>query len=103
MAVKISSFSSSNFKSIGKNDPVEQADKGSESHSSSASNIGHTDTVSLTGSASQLQQLESRISKMSVVDARLVQEVQRQLATGSFRVNPESAASKLLIMETSLH
>jgi anti-sigma28 factor (negative regulator of flagellin synthesis) len=49
-----------------------------------------------------MQQLENRITKMPVVDAQLIQEVQHKLATGSFRVDPESAASKLLTMESSL-
>jgi anti-sigma28 factor (negative regulator of flagellin synthesis) len=46
--------------------------------------------------------MESHIAKMSVVDAQLVQEVQHKLARGSFIVDADSAASKLLTMETSL-
>lgn len=102
MAVKISSLSSGSLKGIGSNDSAERTDKTSNAYSADATSFSHGDTVSLTGTAAQLQQLESRIAKLPVVDAQLVQEVQRKLATGSFRVNPESAAAKLLTMENSL-
>jgi len=102
MAVKISSLSSGSLKGIGSNDAVERADRTSTASSSISSNSSQDDSVNLTVTAAQLQQLESRISKMSVVDAQLVQEVQHKLATGSFRVDPESAATKLLTMEATL-
>jgi negative regulator of flagellin synthesis FlgM len=102
MAVKISSLSSGNLNSLGGNDAIERKDGTSNALSSELTSINHGDTVSLTGTAAQLQQLESRITKMPVVDAQIVQEVQHKLATGSFPVDPESAATKLLTMETSL-
>ena len=100
MAVKISSLSSGNLQGLGGSGTVAR----SEDSTSPASNGGaaRSDSVSLTSTAAQLQQLESRIAQMPVVDAQLVEEVQRQLATGSFRVDPDSSASKLLKMETSL-
>ena len=102
MAVKISSLSSGNLKGLSSNDSVERSDRASNALSSvPASNI-HGDTVCLTGTAAQLQHLESHITKMPVVDAQMVQEVQHKLATGSFRVNPQSTATKLLSMESSL-
>ena len=102
MAVKINSLNTSNLKGPGNNDPIERSDRAANALSIDPASITHGDTVSLTGTAAQLQQLESRITNMSVVDGQLVQEVQHKLATGSFRVNPESAATKLLSMETSL-
>lgn len=102
MAVKISSLSSGSLKGMGSNDSVDRTDKASKAYSADAVSVSHGDTVSLTGTAAQLQQLENHIARLPVVDAQLVQEVQRKLATGSFRVDPESAATKLLTMETSL-
>lgn len=102
MAVKISSLSSGTLKGLSNNDPVERTDRSSSALSSETEIINQGDTVSLTGTAAQLQHLESTISKLPVVDAQLVQEVQHKLATGSFRVNPESTATKLLTMESSL-
>jgi flagellar biosynthesis anti-sigma factor FlgM len=102
MAVKVNSLSSGSLKGIGNNDAIDRTDKSSNAYSADAASTSHDDTVSLTGTAAQLQQIQSQIAKMSVVDAQLVQEVQHKLATGSFRTNADSAASKLLTMETSL-
>jgi flagellar biosynthesis anti-sigma factor FlgM len=102
MTVKISSLSSGNLKDLGNSDPIERTDRASNAFSTEPANINQDDIVSLTGTAAQMLQLESKISKMSVIDAQLVQEVQHKLAKGSFRVNPDSTASKLLTMETSL-
>ena len=102
MTVKISSLSTGNLKGLANNDSIEHTDRASKAFSGDLTSISHGDTVNLTGTAAQLQQLESRISNMSVIDAQLVQEVQHRLATGSFRVDPESAATKMLTLETSL-
>ncbi|MEN8166055.1 MAG: flagellar biosynthesis anti-sigma factor FlgM [Pseudomonadota bacterium] len=102
MAVKISSLSSGSLQGTGGSSTIERTDASSDPKSSNQTTATSTDTISLTSSASQLQQLESRITQMSVVDAQLVEEVQRQLATGSFRIDPDRSASKLLSMETSL-
>jgi negative regulator of flagellin synthesis FlgM len=102
MAVKISSLSSGNLKGLSSNDAIERTDRASNALANNPASVDHTDTVSLTGTAAQMQQLESRIAMMPVVDGQLVQEVQHKLATGSFRVDSERAATSLLTMETSL-
>ena len=102
MAVKISSLSSNSLQGVGgsgSTDRTEQTKGGQPLHKTIA---GSDDTVSLTSNASQLQALESRIAQMSVVDAQLVEEVQMKLSTGSFRIDPESAAKNMLSMELSL-
>ena len=100
MAIKINSLSSGGLQGLGNSGPIEQNDKTPSANS--ADNAQRSDSVSLTSIAAQLQQLEGRITQMPVVDARLVEEVQRQLATGSFVLDPESSANKLIIMEKSL-
>ena len=103
MAIKISSLSSGSLKGIGGGGSVERTEESTSAHSlHKTPGGGSDDSVSLTSNVSQLQQLENRISQMSVVDAQLVEEVQRKLATGSFRIDPDSAASKMLMMELSL-
>lgn len=99
MAIKINSLSSRNLQGLTGGSAVEQTDDSAESSQGGAA---RGDSVSLTSTAAQLQQLESRILSMPVVDARLVEEVQRQLATGNFIVDPESSASKLLTLEKAL-
>jgi negative regulator of flagellin synthesis FlgM len=99
MAVKISSLSSNSLMGLGGSGAVERDDRTPES---GASEGDQADSLNLTASASQLLELESRIKDMPVVDARMVEEVKRQLATGSFRIDPERSASKLLWMEKYL-
>ena len=101
MAVKISSLSRGNVHSLGTSG-AQRTDPGSNTEASARSRSPGGDTLSLTSTAGELQQLEGRIKQMPVVDAQLVDEVQRKLSTGSFRVDPESSASKLLDMERSL-
>ncbi len=102
MAVKISSLSSGSLQGIRGDSSVERADKAFSAQSLHKTHAGSDDSINLTSNASQLRELENRIAQMSVVDAQLVEEVQRKLATGSFRVDPESSSSKLLMMELSL-
>lgn len=63
---------------------------------------GQTDTVSITDSASRLRQLESTINALPVVDPQRVEDVQLQLATGSYTVDEVASADKLLEMERNL-
>ena len=63
---------------------------------------GKDDSVDITGSAAKLLELESRIADMPVVDAQNVEAVRRALATGSFTIDPQSAADKMLAMELNL-
>lgn len=60
------------------------------------------DQVSLTASASLLQELEREIAQLPVVDTRRVDEVQRSLATGTFTVNAPQVADKLMQLELIL-
>ncbi|MDJ0808066.1 MAG: flagellar biosynthesis anti-sigma factor FlgM [Gammaproteobacteria bacterium] len=102
MAVKISSLSSGNLQGVGGNAQTDRTDEAAGAKSLHGTVAGADDTISLTHTASEMQQLENRISQMSVVDAQLVEEVQRKLATGSFRIDPQNSANKMLMMELSL-
>lgn len=97
MAVKISSVSSGKLTGISATRSVSKSQG-----VSAAQAVGGVDNVSLTSAVSELQELERRIALMPVVDARLVEEVQKKLANGSFRVDPETTASKLIDHERSL-
>ncbi|MCP4995490.1 MAG: flagellar biosynthesis anti-sigma factor FlgM [Gammaproteobacteria bacterium] len=63
---------------------------------------GGGDHVSLTDTASQLQQLETQIASLPVVDSATVSDIQRSLATGEFSFEPEDAAENLLEQERAL-
>jgi negative regulator of flagellin synthesis FlgM len=60
------------------------------------------DTFSMTNKASQLQQLESQIANLPVVDTQRVTEVQHALATNTMEINPARVADKMLTFESGL-
>jgi len=70
-------------------------------HQSSAPLRG-PDTLSLTDGAAHLRHLEGTLNSLPVVDTQRVEGVQQALATGSFTVDAQSSANKLLEMERNL-
>jgi negative regulator of flagellin synthesis FlgM len=100
MPIQINSLSSRNLKGTGKSTQVQSPAKtaGAKSTTSTSS----ADRLNLTGDAGKLQELEGRIANMPIVDAQKVESVQQALATGSFIIDPQSAADKMLAMELSL-
>lgn len=65
-------------------------------------NAGANDTVTLTDTARQLNQVEQRIQEMPVVDTQRVEQAKRAIADGSFAVNPERIADQLINLEQGL-
>ncbi len=60
------------------------------------------DRVSLTGEARQLQALEARIASEPVVDRQRVEAVRTAVENGTFTVNPERIADKMISLEQAL-
>ncbi|MES9833215.1 MAG: flagellar biosynthesis anti-sigma factor FlgM [Candidatus Thiodiazotropha sp. DIVDIV] len=106
MPIQINSLSSRNLKGTGKSGKAQSSGKAGGSKAPSgargAASSGGGDRVDLTGDASKLQELEGRIADMPIVDAQKVEAVQQALATGSFTIDPQTAADKMLAMELSL-
>jgi flagellar biosynthesis anti-sigma factor FlgM len=102
MPIEINSLSSGNLQNVGKGN-VQRTDGNPAVSRALAGKVkGKDDSFNKTGSAAMLQELEGRIAQMSVVDAQQVEAVRRALATGSFTIDPNSTAGKLLFMEISL-
>lgn len=57
------------------------------------------DTVSLTGTATLLQQLERSLEGAPIVDLKHVREIREQLERGAYKTNPMRVAIKLLNFE----
>ena len=79
--------------------------EGSSGRSSKTSDGGSTsksDSVNLTVSAGQLQELEDRINNMTVVDVQAVESVQQQLNSGNYEIDDESTADKIIESERDL-
>jgi negative regulator of flagellin synthesis FlgM len=103
MPIQINSLSSRNLKGTGKSGQVQSSAKTTGAKSSaSAASTGSADRLDLTGDAGKLQELEGQIANMPIVDAQKVEAVQQALATGSFIIDPQSAADKMLAMELAL-
>lgn len=72
------------------------------SNASAAAPGSSSDTFNLTNKATQLQQLESQIATLPVVDTQRVQDVQHAIATNTLQSEPAEVADKLLTFEAGL-
>ena len=88
----------------GQGAPVEN--QGTENKNSSSAESGNTsssaDQVSLTGGARQLLELETRLASVPVVDSQRVESVRSAVENGTFTINPERIAEKLMSLEEAL-
>ena len=69
---------------------------GSDSSSDSGA---QSDKVSLTSTAARLKALEQGLATQPDVDMRKVSEVQTAIANGSYNINPENIADKMMNFE----
>jgi len=87
----------------GQSTPVENQENGKSAPSPTNSAAGSmADSVSLTGEARQLQALEARIASEPVVDTQRVQAVRSAVENGTFTINPERIADKMISLEQAL-
>jgi negative regulator of flagellin synthesis FlgM len=61
-----------------------------------------TDTVRLSDAAARLQRLQASVADMPVVDQQRVSALKREIENGSYRVDPDRVAAKLLDLERTL-
>ena len=64
-------------------------------------NAPATDQVTLTDTAAKLQKLEKELSNIPVVDRERVASLQKAIASGEYKVNPEKTAEKLVQFESA--
>ncbi len=57
------------------------------------------DTVSLTDTAARMRSLENTVATMPVVDSQRVAEIKQAIVEGTYEINPERIAEKMLDME----
>jgi negative regulator of flagellin synthesis FlgM len=88
----------------GQGTPVENQNGDKPGAASGGTNTGNptTDSVNLTGEARQLLALEARIATEPVVDTQRVQAVRTAVENGTFNVNPEQIADKMISLEQAL-
>jgi len=103
MSILINGLPGSQIQDIGNNSRVNSQGSTNKSSAVSGAASEHSDDkVSLTSSATQLQQLTQQVSQLPVVDVERVTEVQRSVATGSFEFEPMVAADNMLTQEREL-
>ena len=88
----------------GKGAPVEKQGHGHTNSPSgdSAATQGGSDRISLTGEARQLQELETRLASQPVVDSQRVEAVRSAVENGTFTIDPERIAEKMMNLEEAL-
>ena len=57
------------------------------------------DTISLTDTAARMRNLENTVASMPVVDSQRVAEIKQAIVEGTYEINPERIAEKMLDME----
>ncbi|HFC53539.1 MAG TPA: flagellar biosynthesis anti-sigma factor FlgM [Gammaproteobacteria bacterium] len=72
---------------------------GSATLQRSSSTTAAQDGVTLTSTAARLRSLENTISSLPVVDSRRVAEIKQTIDEGSYEINPQRIAEKMLDME----
>lgn len=60
------------------------------------------DSLKLTGEATNLQALERSLSAAPAIDAERVAAVRESLQNGSYRINPDAIASRMLELDQQL-
>ncbi len=68
----------------------------------STANARGTETVTVTHAAENLRQMEKAVADIPVVDAQRVALVRKALLEGTYKVDPERIASKLIQFEKTL-
>jgi negative regulator of flagellin synthesis FlgM len=71
-------------------------------HQDSAKPSTTIDTVSLTGAATRMRQLEQTLEGLPIVDTQRVAKIKQDIASGNYTIDPERIAEKLLELESEL-
>ena len=102
----INSISNGNGnKPINISDSLKPAQVTNKPHEAALGNTpaASSDSVNLTGTASQLRSLEQQLASLPVVDVQRVDSVKREISNGSFEIDPPRIADKMIQMETAIN
>lgn len=86
----------------GQGAPVDRHKSGEDKAAGTAGNGQPGDQISLTDDAQRLRSLEQSLAERPVVDSQRVSAVRDAVDNGTFAVNPERIADKLLSLEQAL-
>ena len=78
------------------------ASKPGVSTDAAARPVEAADSLRLTGEATNLQAMQRELSTAPAIDSGRVQAVREALENGSYRINPEAIAQRMLDMDQQL-
>jgi negative regulator of flagellin synthesis FlgM len=81
---------------------VAPGNKPSVSTDAPARPVEAADSLRLTGEATSLQTLQRELSSAPAIDAGRVQVVREALQNGSYKINPDAIASRMLELDQQL-
>ena len=108
MSSKISGFNGSQTPSVGAGrsaaggGPQRPQEAGSSGTSSTASGGGATQDVQITGAARQLATLEQTLRDLPAVNQTRVAQITNSIEQGTYTVNPQQIADRLIQLEQAL-
>jgi len=106
MAHDISGINSNKSSNMGDRNVtgIKKSDEAKKSGSVSAStNESGADKVTLTDTAAKLKALESDLASQSVVNDNKVKDVQTSIQSGSYKMDPERIADKMINFESAFN
>ena len=88
---------------ISDNQQSQQVNSNTGQQGASNASVTSTDTVSLTGTASQLRALEQQISSLPIVDVQRVNSIKQEISSGSYVIDPPKVADKMIQIESAIN
>lgn len=73
---------------------------GNNNNAGGVSQVSQGDKVSVTSEASRLKKIEEQLSNVPEVNSARVSEIRKQIADGTFKIDPQLIAAKLIAFET---
>ncbi len=78
---------------------LRQPETKDQQRNQTSGSVSTSDKLSLTGTAEKLRNLELSLSSQPIVDSNRVESIRNELNMGSFQVNPERVAQKMIEIE----
>ena len=79
------------------------ANKPGVSTDAAARPVEAVDSLRLTGEATNLQAIERELTTAPAIDAQRVAAVRESLQNGTYKINPDAIASRMLDLDQQLH
>jgi len=80
---------------------VEVAQRGKPDEAGKQPGVAH-DAVELTSTVTNLRRIEAKLSVMPEINQSRVDEIRQSLQSGTYQVNPEQLAQKMLQLDREL-